>query len=410
MTAFYVAIMTFSTMFLWFEIQQLIRHGSRYFRSPYNYVDWLAYLIPLIASALQLSDLNKTATGPVNGALSVTLFGFAILAVYLHILFELRVVEGICKIVAIMLNVTYRIKVFFCIFAGCVLAFSHAFMYIFWAGTGSMNESERVAKAENHPRSFGSSFTTIYFMMGGRYDPMDDMFESGDAGFTIMMIIYFFITVILMLNVLIALINTAFEKGETVWKVVWLESRLRFAESAENMSFIIPGFRRTHHWFPHEIYYTATPRDIKEFEERVANMASNNKRVLTGTWDIEKQPSEIFELLCLPLADLQNPEGLERMSPVVVPNSNRNSLTSSARPVSPAVPAQHVRRISSAMSLNQQDWEEMKSSQEVLQLQMRTLHQQLNRELQQRLRLQDQLDALLGAINTGWHQAPLDSQ
>ncbi|KAI9242937.1 MAG: hypothetical protein BYD32DRAFT_1900 [Podila humilis] len=90
-----------------------------------------------------------------------------------------------------------------------------------------------------------------------------------------MMVIYYFITIILMLNVLIALINTAFYRGESVWKVVWLESRLRFTESAENMSLFIPGFRRAHHWFLSEVYYTATRRDIKEFEERVASMASN---------------------------------------------------------------------------------------------------------------------------------------
>ncbi|KAF9211643.1 hypothetical protein BGZ59_007790 [Podila verticillata] len=389
----YIAIMTFSSMFLWLELQQLIRHPKRYFVSPYNYVDWCAYLVPMVACGLQLRELDETGSGPANNSVSVTWFGFAILAVYLHILFELRVVEGICKIVAIILNVTYRIKVFFVIFAGCVFAFSHSFLYLFWAGTGNATQDEIDQRSQDHPRNFGSSLTITYFMMGGRYDPMDDMFKNGDVGFLIMMVIYFFITVILMLNVLIALINTAFNRGESVWKVVWLESRLRFAESAENMSFIIPGFRRTHHWFPNEVYYTATPRDIKEFEERVASMASNNRRVLIGTSAMERAPSEISLLLQRPLGELQDPEETAKTTPViVVPHSvsNRNSMQ--LRPGSPAPQVQTLQRMASSSSMrNVEVVDEMKNTQGVLQCKMLEIQEQLMRETEQRAALQEQL-------------------
>jgi len=81
----YIAIMTFSSMFLWLELQQLIRHPTRYFVSPYNYVDWFAYLLPMVACGLQLRELDETGMGPSNDSASVTWFGFAILAVYLHI-------------------------------------------------------------------------------------------------------------------------------------------------------------------------------------------------------------------------------------------------------------------------------------------------------------------------------------
>ncbi|KAG0025783.1 hypothetical protein BGZ81_006851 [Podila clonocystis] len=308
----YIAIMLFSSMFIWLELQQLIRHPKRYVMSPYNYVDWFAYLVPMVACGLQIWELNETGAGP-----------------------------------------------------------------------------------------------------GGRYDPMSDMFKNGNAGFLIMMFIYFFIIVILMLNVLIALINTAFEKGESVWKVVWLESRLRFAESAENMSFIIPGFRRTHHWFPNEIYYTATPRDIKEFEERVASMASNNRRVLIGTSAMERQPSEISLLLQRPLGELQDPEGIARMAPVVVvPQSNRNSLL---QPVSPVPPTPALRNITSSSSLRDIEVvDEMKTTQGVLLSQMAEMQSQLKKEAEervliqkqlaqeaeQRARLQDQLNVLLRLLST----------
>lgn len=86
-----------------------------------------------------------------------------------------------------------------------------------------------------------------------------------------MMIIYFFLTVILVLNVLIALINEAFSTSDGGWRGVWLEIRLEYIESAENMSFLVPGFRRTHPaWFSKEVYYTASPKEVQAYEEKNA--------------------------------------------------------------------------------------------------------------------------------------------
>ncbi|KAI7817593.1 hypothetical protein BC939DRAFT_327010 [Gamsiella multidivaricata] len=104
--------------------------------------------------------------------------------------------------------------------------------------------------------------------MGGRLDPVSDKFASDDTAFHIMMAIYFFLTVILMLNVLIALINVAFNTGDDSWRLTWYENRFHYAEKAENMSFHVPGFRRTHHWFPSVIYYTTTAKEVQKYHDK----------------------------------------------------------------------------------------------------------------------------------------------
>ncbi|KAF9185768.1 hypothetical protein BGZ51_002458 [Haplosporangium sp. Z 767] len=71
-----------------------------------------------------------------------------------------------------------------------------------------------------------------------------------------------------MLNVLIALINKAFIDGDETWRLVWLENRLRVIESVENLTFHIPGFREHYNWFPEEIYYTATAREIEDYQAK----------------------------------------------------------------------------------------------------------------------------------------------
>ncbi|KAF8948659.1 hypothetical protein BGZ46_005338, partial [Entomortierella lignicola] len=103
---------------------------------------------------------------------------------------------------------------------------------------------------------------------GGIWDPISDNFNTDDWVFHTMMIIYFFFTTILLLNVLISLINVAFNAGDETWLLVWAENRLRYVESAESMTYHIPGFREAHDWFPKEIYYSATVQEVNDYRAR----------------------------------------------------------------------------------------------------------------------------------------------
>ncbi|KAG0248229.1 hypothetical protein BG011_000329 [Mortierella polycephala] len=106
------------------------------------------------------------------------------------------------------------------------------------------------------------------------------------------MSIYFFFTVIVMLNVLIALINVAFAKGDDGWRLSWIESRLRYIESAENMSYHIPGFRQTYNWFPEEIYFTASPHQLQAYREK--HQVIHNKNVVDAS-SLEDWERDEFE-------------------------------------------------------------------------------------------------------------------
>ncbi|KAF9945112.1 hypothetical protein BGZ70_004036, partial [Mortierella alpina] len=101
--------------------------------------------------------------------------------------------------------------------------------------------------------------------MGGRFDPIAEEFKKEDWAFHLMMMVYFFFTVIVMLNVLIALINVAFTKRHDGQRLI--QARLHYIELAENLSYHIPGFRETYNWFPKEIYFAATAKEIEEYRE-----------------------------------------------------------------------------------------------------------------------------------------------
>ncbi|KAF9180261.1 hypothetical protein BGZ50_006356 [Haplosporangium sp. Z 11] len=113
---------------------------------------------------------------------------------------ELRVSQQVCKYVTIVIRVMVEIQVFFVIFAVGIIFFSLSIQHIL-RGCASKG---CITSTTLFPQNFFGAVTAVYFIMGGRYDPIADEIEE-DIGWPlhVMVMIYFFFTVILMLNVLI---------------------------------------------------------------------------------------------------------------------------------------------------------------------------------------------------------------
>ncbi|KAF9548030.1 hypothetical protein EC957_007313 [Mortierella hygrophila] len=219
--------------------------------------DVAAFGIPLAASIQQLVLICDHKESSNNRALS-----FSVLVVFLHMLIELRISKGVCKYVTIIQQAVVEIWIFFMIFAGCIVAFTITLLHLRMSCT-----YEGCTRTETkYPRHFVGALSATYFFLGGRYDPVSGELDSmEDWPFHLAMFIFLFSTTILMLNVLIALINVAFAKGDDGWRLAWIEARLRYIESAENLSYHIPEFRQTFDCFPKLIYFTATAKDVNAY-------------------------------------------------------------------------------------------------------------------------------------------------
>ncbi|KAF9382299.1 hypothetical protein CPC16_009410 [Podila verticillata] len=169
--------------------------------------------------------------------------------------FELRVNEWVCKFETIIVRILNSIRVFFFIFAAGLLAFTIAFLHLLQGCV----QAPCLIPSTLFPRHFYRAFSADYFFMGGRYDPVGQEMDSENWVFLTLMLLFFLFTVILMLNVLI---------GDETWRLVWLANRLRYFESAETLSWQIPGFRQWYGYFPKYIYYTASPQQVKAFWNR----------------------------------------------------------------------------------------------------------------------------------------------
>ncbi|KAF8916174.1 hypothetical protein BGZ58_005320, partial [Dissophora ornata] len=199
--------------FIWLELLQAVRSFGRYTNSGYNFLDMLAFSLPMAASIDQIVVISQ---GDTQG--NTRLLSFSVLAVFLHMLFELRINKSVCKYVTIIQEAVYEIRVFFVIFAGGILAFAIATLHLLRSCPYEGCDPPTSAFSSNF---IGALFDT-YFFMGGIWDPVSDNFANNEFGFQLMMALFFFFTVILMLNVLIALINVAFAKGDDGWRLVWI--------------------------------------------------------------------------------------------------------------------------------------------------------------------------------------------
>ncbi|KAI8350212.1 hypothetical protein B0O80DRAFT_458336 [Mortierella sp. GBAus27b] len=256
----YIGIIVMACMFLHMELRQFVNSPRRYLRSPYNMVDIAVFALPFAGCVLRLVNMASDVDDGENNASTLS---FSVLLIFLHILFELRVIKIVCYFVAIIISIIGRIRVFFLLFAAGILAFATAILHLLrGCPVGDCQERDNNVK---FPLQFHRAISSTYFLMGGIWDSVDHDMEEGDWTVHTMMVLYYMFTSLLLLNVLIALMNVAFNDGDEKWLLTWRESRLRCIEGAETITYHIPGFRDFSPWFPKKIYYFASEKERNDY-------------------------------------------------------------------------------------------------------------------------------------------------
>ncbi|KAF9344932.1 hypothetical protein BGX34_005201, partial [Mortierella sp. NVP85] len=240
--------------------------------SLFNYIDLAASLFPVIGCFMFLSNIPgkiQDDTGIDGGPSQIWPMGFGILALYLNIVFKMRIITPLGEVVDIIITITRKILWFFLVFAVFLVSFTHAFLYVLHTRRYRPCEGDSCKNTDSsssYPTGFLEALMVTYFFLSGRYDPVEASIDSGTVTFRVMMVIFFFFTVIILLNVLIALVNVAFNESgvnyqNSYWKVV--------AEVITGMDLIMNfGERFESGSQPEYIYYCASDEDIRKFERR----------------------------------------------------------------------------------------------------------------------------------------------
>ncbi|KAI7829628.1 hypothetical protein BC939DRAFT_441306, partial [Gamsiella multidivaricata] len=304
------AVIIFGFILIVYEIMQFLDSPRKYIRSPYNYMDLAAYVLPVVGCLMFL----QTQPGPIDistdivdgdrGPSQIWVMSFAILALYMNILFELRVIKQLGIVVNIILNITRRIGWFFLIFGLFLIAFTHALLHLLHTRrydpcvANDTCEGEGRDYPDGYPTGFFSALSATYFFLAGRYDPISDSFDKGSTSFHVMMVIFFFFTAILLLNILIALMNDAYNESKDQGQLAWLKQWSEVIAEVE-IFLMSQGARQNRNYFPDYVYYGANEQEAELYESKyyIANKSnlSIENRFLVDTVTGEQVVAQVTQ-------------------------------------------------------------------------------------------------------------------
>ncbi|KAF9361080.1 hypothetical protein BGX26_005947 [Mortierella sp. AD094] len=313
-----------------YDIQRLEQNPRKFVGSPFNFVHLIAHVLP-IAGLFYFLDTKpgpKKTGDPDGGPSQIWVMSFAILALYMNLLFELRVIRQLGIVVNIIINITRRIAWLFTIFGLFIVSFTHALLHLLHTRSykpeciDATNANATITNAtitsrtchdkdypDGYPTDFLGALSATYFFLAGRYDPVSTSFDNGTASFHVMMVIFFFFTTVLLLNILIALMNDAFNESSNQGQLAWLKQWSEVITDVES-SYLSNGSRQNRNFFPDYIYYGANEKEAEAYESQFfisnkSNLSIENRYVI-DTVSTEQSATHLTQRAIL--KDVQNLE------------------------------------------------------------------------------------------------------
>ncbi|KAF8978943.1 hypothetical protein BGZ46_005993 [Entomortierella lignicola] len=169
-----IAIIALGALFLYLEFQQFSADRWKYIRSPYNLIDVVVFLLPAVGSIQLLINIPQDEGKAMLGNSRV--LSFSILMVYTHLLFEMRIIRGVCNIVTIILSIVGKIQVFFAIFALSIFAFTHSILHLLMArnqdclgtdgdGVQTLSPDYCPEIDTDFPKNYAGALSATYFIL-----------------------------------------------------------------------------------------------------------------------------------------------------------------------------------------------------------------------------------------------------
>ncbi|KAF9364399.1 hypothetical protein BGX34_001662 [Mortierella sp. NVP85] len=272
---------------LYLEVLEFFEDYKLYISSPYNVVDLIGYLIPilgyiqLLVSIIMYNDTNVIGDS--------RLLSIGISVAYFHAVNELRVFRDVCNVTTNIWGIVYEVRFFIILFIFVICAWTHTILHMLWGksndclfvdedGNTISDRWKCPTRSTDFPYNPFAVFVSTFFIMGGQYDSISDYTKtSGDMTFLFLTIFYYNLTVLILLNILVSFMNVTTARVEGEGTLAWLNNHYLHVGKAENLTFTSPGFRQRYDKFPQYVYYTVSQKRIKELEESGNSLGPQEK-------------------------------------------------------------------------------------------------------------------------------------
>ncbi|RIA84385.1 hypothetical protein C1645_417057 [Glomus cerebriforme] len=237
-----IIVLFIGSVYFGMELMQMMGQLGNYLLSPYNLLDLARSVFPMVVAEQYIRGQE-----PSEG-----LRGTAMMFVYVNFILQLRIFRNIGVPIFIIFQIFRKVWWVIVILFGMVVAFSHILHILLRNETGS------------DFNTFSTSLISVYLFLVGEYGPVDNLKER--VTIISMIVVFIFVSTIVLLNVLIALMSDVVTETKLSGKQAWLKQKAEIIAEIEMYTFT-PGQRKRKDYFPSLIYYFANPDSIKKYEK-----------------------------------------------------------------------------------------------------------------------------------------------
>ncbi|CAB4378825.1 unnamed protein product [Rhizophagus irregularis] len=264
-------------LFLIQELRQMSGRWQNYWSSFFNYFDLASFVLPLVCDLMVIVGKEPPHS----------LKSYAVLCVWINTLLQARAFAGPGKFIAIVIEIGKKIITLFVTLFVFILGFANALFVllrdiqpldivqeyngnIIDQNTGQITANVSLFQTPqentNMWERFDYSILATYFFLGIGWDSVTTF--NPDPALYAMMVLFSFVAVIILLNILIGLITEVFSGSLLVGRQAWLRQRAELIAELE-LFMLSPSQRQHPDWFPHLIYYEAHLDTINSWKRKL---------------------------------------------------------------------------------------------------------------------------------------------
>ncbi|CAI2172269.1 2740_t:CDS:2 [Funneliformis geosporum] len=258
---------------LLFEFRQFIWNPYRWLLNFWNFIDLGAYLLPTVTSIIWYK----------NGVINPSLYSISCLILEMKFILFLRAFEPFGVYFAIILGPTSY-------FSEDNLGnltepnnpWSLTDKYYQVDRDGNINKNMTIYKVPDNYTNLFSNYANSLLAMSifltgdgsifNKWSPKDNIIMI------ILMLLYSFIIVIFLMNLLIGLLNMAIEADND--RLNYIAQKAEILKEIELFYFLPNQKRRWKSWFPETIYYYAEVNEVKKFMDKETIDSETKKKLL----------------------------------------------------------------------------------------------------------------------------------
>ncbi|CAG8615031.1 5465_t:CDS:2, partial [Paraglomus occultum] len=237
-------------IFIGLEVMQIIAYRSYYF-TIYNLIDLASTLMPIIYAigALSGSDTRR------------------------QYILRLRVFKDFGIPIFMIIEIFNRVRGIMFIIAIMVVAYTHIYwLLLSYTEVVDLVGNSTVTDQFATPQE---SLVSVFFFVTNNFGNISDAF--GNPTIALLTIAFTFITAIVLLNILIALMSDVVGDAKTVGRHAWLKQKAELICELE-MCTLTRKQRQRPDFFPYMIYYYAKSDSIKEYKKRLGKHRKKESR------------------------------------------------------------------------------------------------------------------------------------